>query len=344
MGCVTQPTLMLTNGASGAPLLNIQNLHVSFKLDEGLVHAVEGVNLSLDSGHVLGLVGESGCGKSMTAQSIIRIVPPPGRITKGKILLRRESQVVDVAQLSPSSREIRSIRGGDVGMIFQEPMSSFSPLHTIGNQIVEAICTHKPFAKHEAQERAVDLLNKVGIPDPARCVNQYPHELSGGMRQRAMIATALSCDPALLIADEPTTALDVTIQAQILDLLRQLQESLGMAVLFITHNLGVVAQVADHVTIMYLGHAVEDGPTAEIFSSPAHPYTRELLKAIPRIGKTHGQPLAAIGGSVPGPFERPHGCRFNPRCKIATTGRCDQATPEMMSISENHHVRCFRYG
>jgi peptide/nickel transport system ATP-binding protein len=230
-----------------------------------------------------------------------------------------------------------------VAMIFQEPMSSFSPLHTVGNQIIEAIRQHQDLSVRQARERAIDLLAKVGIPNPAQRVDQYPHELSGGMRQRAMIATALSCSPALLIADEPTTALDVTIQAQILDLLRQLQSSLGMAVLFITHNLGVVAQVADRVTIMYLGHAVEDGPVAAIFSTPAHPYTRELLKAIPRIGKTQGQPLAAIGGSVPGAFERPRGCRFHPRCKAFIAGRCDQEIPEMVSISEDHQVRCFLY-
>jgi len=334
---------MATNNTSGVPLLSIQNLHVSFQLDEGLVHAVEGVNLNLDSGQVLGLVGESGCGKSVTAQSVLRIVPRPGRITSGQILYRRGSQVIDIAQLSPNSREIRTIRGCDVGMIFQEPMSSFSPLHTVGNQIIEAIRTHQSITPSQARVKAADLLADVGIPDPNRCLNQYPHELSGGMRQRAMIASALSCSPSLLIADEPTTALDVTIQAQILDLLHHLQESLGMSVLFITHNLGVVAQVADQVTIMYLGHAVENGPVTEIFSSPAHPYTQELLKAIPRIGKTQGQRLAAIGGSVPGPFERPRGCRFNPRCKAFIKGKCDQETPEMVSISDNHQVRCFLY-
>jgi oligopeptide/dipeptide ABC transporter ATP-binding protein len=339
-----QPTPMPAECASGAPLLDICNLHVAFPLDEGLVHAVEGVSLRLDAGHVLGLVGESGCGKSVTAQSVLRIVPRPGRITSGQILLRRGSLVVDIAQLSPTGREIRTIRGQDVAMIFQEPMSSFSPLHTIGNQIVEAIRQHQALSARQARVRAIDLLAQVGIPNPGQRVDQYPHELSGGMRQRAMIATALSCNPSLLIADEPTTALDVTIQAQILDLLRQLQESLGMAVLFITHNLGVVAQVADNVTIMYLGHAVENGPVADIFAAPAHPYTRELLKAIPRIGKTQGQPLAAIKGSVPGPFERPGGCRFHPRCKDFIAGRCDKEIPEMVPITEHHQVRCFLYG
>jgi peptide/nickel transport system ATP-binding protein len=339
-----QPTLMPAESAGGTPLLNIINLHVAFPLDEGMVHAVEGVSLRLDSGHVLGLVGESGCGKSVTAQSVLRIVPRPGRITGGQILLRRGSQVVDVARLSTSGREIRSIRGKDVAMIFQEPMSSFSPLHTIGNQIVEAIRQHQPLSARQARERAIELLEKVGISNPTQRVDQYPHELSGGMRQRAMIATALSCNPALLIADEPTTALDVTIQAQILDLLRQLQESMGMAVLFITHNLGVVAQVADQVTIMYLGQAVENGPVASIFAEPAHPYTRELLRSIPRIGKTQGQRLAAIGGNVPGPFERPQGCRFHPRCKEFISGRCDQTMPEMVALSDDHQVRCVLYG
>lgn len=338
-----QPTPMPDDHVSAPPLLEVRDLQVAFPLDEGLVHAVEGVSLRLHPGHVLGLVGESGCGKSVTAQSVLRIVPRPGRIIGGQILLRRGSQVVDIAQLSPSGREIRSIRGCDVAMIFQEPMSSFSPVHTIGNQIVEAIRQHQPLNQHQARERAIDLLAKVGISNPTHRVNQYPHELSGGMRQRAMIATALSCNPALLIADEPTTALDVTIQAQILDLLRQLQESLGMAVLFITHNLGVVAQVADRVTIMYLGQAVEEGLVSTIFATPAHPYTRELLRSIPRIGKTQGQRLAAIGGSVPGPFERPKGCRFHPRCKEFILGRCDQTMPEMLSLSDDHHVRCFLY-
>ena len=330
-------------------LLEIKNLCVSFPLDEGLVKAVDGVDLHLERGTVLGVVGESGCGKSVTAQSILRIVPRPGRIDAGEIWLSRlpagasgPGETVDLARLSPSGKQIRSIRGKEISMIFQEPMSSFSPLYTIGSHIMEAILEHRKMPRREAHELAVELLAKVGIPHPARRVDQYPHELSGGMRQRAMIAVALSCNPDLLIADEPTTALDVTIQAQILDLMRDLQEETGMAILFITHNLGAIAQIADRVAIMYLGKVMEEGLVREIFHDPRHPYTRDLLLAVPRIGKTRGQKLAAIGGGIPNPFERPPGCRFHPRCKEFLPGTCDAAEPLVSRITESHQVRCFR--
>jgi peptide/nickel transport system ATP-binding protein len=328
-------------------LLEIKQLRVIFPLDEGKVRSVDGIDLEIERGTVLGLVGESGCGKSVTAQSILRIVPKPGRIEHGQILLHRQTaggaeQIVDIAQLNPTGKEIRAIRGQDVGMVFQEPMSSFSPLYTIGSHLNEAILEHQKTSAQAARELGVELLGKVGIPNPARRFDQYPHELSGGMRQRAMIAIALACNPSLLIADEPTTALDATIQAQILDLMRSLQRNLGMAILFITHNLGAVAQLADRVAIMYLGRVVEQGTVREIFHDPRHPYTRDLLRAIPQIGKTRGQRLASIGGGIPSPFDRPSGCPFHPRCKECELGVCDAGEPQVAQFSETHRVWCFR--
>jgi oligopeptide/dipeptide ABC transporter ATP-binding protein len=330
------------------PLLEISDLCVTFPLDEGLVKAVDGVSFTIERETVVGVVGESGCGKSVTAQSILRIVPHPGRIDGGQILFHRftaradqKLETTDIARLDSSGKQIRAIRGKDIAMIFQEPMSSFSPLYTIGSHISEAILEHQKISKKAAHELAIELLAKVGISNPARRVDQYPHELSGGMRQRAMIAVAISCNPALLIADEPTTALDVTIQAQILDLMRTLQEEIGMGILFITHNLGAVAQVADRIAIMYLGKIVEEGPVGEIFHNPQHPYTRDLLNAIPRIGKTRHQRLAAIGGVIPSPFERPTGCTFHPRCKEFMAGICDADAPDMLQYDADHKVRCF---
>jgi peptide/nickel transport system ATP-binding protein len=318
-------------------LLEVKNLKTYFYTEDGVVKAVDGVDFYVNSGEVLGLVGESGCGKSVSALSIMRLIGPPGRILEGEILFEGHDLV------RATEREMMKVRGNRISMIFQQPQSALNPVFKTGDQIAEVLSIHQNLKKEAGKKRAIELLTLVGIPEPERRIEAFPHELSGGMAQRVMIAMALACEPDLLIADEPTTALDVTIQAQILDLLRQLQESLGMAVLFITHNLGVVAQVADRVSIMYLGHAVEDGSVADIFATPAHPYTRELLKAIPRIGKTQGQPLAAIKGSVPGPFERPSGCRFHPRCKDFIAGRCDQSLPEMLPISEDHQVRCFLY-
>lgn len=330
------------------PLLEISDLRVVFPLDEGLVKAVDGVNLTIERESVVGVVGESGCGKSVTAQSILRIVPRPGRIETGKICFHRfvsrekqKAETVDIAQLNPAGRQIRAIRGKDIAMIFQEPMSSFSPLYTIGSHICEAILEHEKISKKAARTMAIDLLAKVGIANPARRVDQYPHELSGGMRQRAMIAIAISCNPALLIADEPTTALDVTIQAQILDLMRSLQEEFGMSILFITHNLGAVAQIADRIAIMYLGKIMEEGSVGEVFHNPQHPYSRDLLNAIPRIGKTRHQRLAAIGGVIPNPFERPAGCTFHPRCKEFMPGVCDVDVPPLTQYNADHQVRCF---
>jgi peptide/nickel transport system ATP-binding protein len=331
-------------------LLEIKDLRVSFPLEEGTVRAVEGVDLVVRRGEVLGVVGESGCGKSVTAHSILRIIPPPGRIDGGQILFHRSSNsgannngIVDLARLHPTGSEIRTIRGKDIAMIFQEPMSSFSPVHTIGSQIAEAILLHQDVTPAQAREMTIELLRLVGIPGAAERVDSFPHQFSGGMRQRAMIAMALSCNPALLIADEPTTALDVTIQAQILDLMRGLQERLGMAVMFITHNLGVIAQIADSIAIMYLGQVVEYGPVREILRNPKHPYTVDLLRAVPRLGKTAKQRLVAIEGSIPSPFERPTGCPFHPRCRQAIQGRCDVQTPAVTRLSDSHTVRCLLY-
>jgi oligopeptide/dipeptide ABC transporter ATP-binding protein len=331
-------------------LLEIKDLRVSFPLDEGTVRAVEGVNLTLRRGEVLGVVGESGCGKSITAHSVLRIIPHPGRIDAGQILFHPAGQsgangnkVIDLARLDPTGSEIRNIRGKDIAMIFQEPMSSFSPVHTIGNQISEAILLHQKVTKEKAREITIELLRLVGISGADQRVDNYPHQFSGGMRQRAMIAMALSCNPALLIADEPTTALDVTIQAQILELMRGLQKRLGMAVMFITHNLGVIAQIADTVAIMYLGQVVEYGPVREILRNPKHPYTVDLLRAVPRLGKTAGQRLVAIEGSIPSPFQRPSGCPFHPRCSRAMAGRCEIHMPAVTQLDAQHSVRCLLY-
>jgi peptide/nickel transport system ATP-binding protein len=332
-------------------LLEIKDLKISFPLDEGVVRAVEGVSLTVRRGEVLGVVGESGCGKTVTAQSVLRIIPSPGRIDAGQILFHAPSVsessnangVVDIAKVSATGREIREIRGKDIAMIFQEPMSSFSPVHTIGSQIMEAILLHQSVTPEQARQETIELLRLVGISGAEQRVDNYPHQFSGGMRQRAMIAMALSCNPSLLIADEPTTALDVTIQAQILDLIRGLQKRIGMAVMFITHNLGVIAQIADTVAIMYLGQVVEYGPVREILRNPKHPYTVDLLRAVPRLGKTAGQRLVAIEGSIPSPFQRPSGCPFHPRCSRAMQGRCEVHMPTLTQLDVQHSVRCLLY-
>jgi peptide/nickel transport system ATP-binding protein len=328
-------------------LLEIKDLRVSFPLDEGAVRAVEGVDLTMRRGEVLGIVGESGCGKTVTAQSVLRIIPPPGRIDAGQILFHPPGSngkgAVDLAHLDPTGSEIRKIRGKDIAMIFQEPMSSFSPVHTIGSHIIEAILLHQDVTQAKAREMTIELLRLVGISGAEQRVDNYPHQFSGGMRQRAMIAMALSCAPSLLIADEPTTALDVTIQAQILDLMRGLQKRLGMAVMFITHNLGVIAQIADTVAIMYLGQVVEYGPVREILRNPKHPYTVDLLRAVPRLGKSAGQRLVAIEGSIPSPFHRPSGCPFHPRCSRMMPGRCEVHMPVLTQLDEGHSVRCLLY-
>jgi oligopeptide/dipeptide ABC transporter ATP-binding protein len=325
-------------------LLSVNNLKTYFFQDEGTVKAVDGATFNVYAGQTLGVVGESGCGKSVTAQSILRIIERPGRIVDGEITLRRASGVeIDLTQLRPNSREMRAVRGAEIGLVFQEPMTSFSPVHTVGNQIVEAIRLHCGTNKHQARERAVEILGQVGIPKPDRRIDEYAFELSGGLRQRAMIAAALSCDPRLLIADEPTTALDVTTQAQILDLLRQLQEQRGMAIMLITHNLGVIAEMADDVAVMYLGRVVEEGPVDDLFHAPKHPYTQALLRSIPSIESTPRVKLPTISGSVPHPYNRPLGCPFHPRCSDSMPGTCDQQEPILQSVNERQKASCFLY-
>ena len=322
------------------PLLEIGDLHTSFFLDEGELRAVDGVDLTVHRGRTLGIIGESGCGKSVLAQSLLRIVPPPGRITGGRMLLRAPgSEPVDIAALDPFGEEIRRIRGGVVSMVFQEPMTSLSPVHSIGEQVAETILVHTGAGRQEAAERTVELLDLVGIPDPRGRMESYPHQLSGGLRQRAVIAMALACNPALLIADEPTTALDVTVQAQIIELLKSLQERFGMAILFITHDLGLIAAMADEVAVMYLGRIVERAPVERIFADPLHPYTEGLLGSVPRLGRGRGR-IEPIPGTVPLPIGMPPRCGFLSRCRKAVPGRCDAGVPPLLEVEENRQVRC----
>jgi oligopeptide/dipeptide ABC transporter ATP-binding protein len=334
------------------PLVEVRNLKTQFFLDEGTVHAVDGADFTLYRGETLGVVGESGCGKSVTARSILRIVPRPGRITQGEILYHRRvardagevTEVIDLTTLDERGPEIRSIRGAEISMVFQEPMTSLSPVHTLGSQIVEAILLHQEVSQEEARELAIEMLDRVGMPQPRRTVDRYPHELSGGMRQRGMIAMALSCQPALLIADEPTTALDVTTEAQILQLMRSLQSDLGMAIMFITHNLGVIAQMTEHVIVMYLGKVVEEATVDEIFYNPKHPYTEALLRSIPRVGRKSRQRLESIKGNVPDPYNIPPGCPYFPRCNYFMPGRCDVIEPPYFEVGPGHRARCLLYG
>jgi peptide/nickel transport system ATP-binding protein len=331
------------------PLLSVRNLKTYFAQDEGTVKAVDGVNLDLYPGATLGIVGESGCGKSVTARSILRIVDRPGRIVEGEIHFRRPAAnggsgaTVDLARLDSNGSEMRSIRGAEIALIFQEPMSSFSPVHTVGNQIIEAILLHQKLNRREARDRAIDMLKRVGVSSPEERVNQLSNQLSGGLRQRAMIAMALSCHPTLLIADEPTTALDVTTQTQILELMRRLQREDGMAIMLITHDLGVVAEMATDVAVMYLGRVVEQAPVDAIFHAPRHPYTRALLRSIPRMRSRSRERLAPIAGAVPHPYDRPTGCPFHPRCAEFMAGRCDREAPVLKPVDDRHAVSCFLY-
>jgi peptide/nickel transport system ATP-binding protein len=338
----------------------VRDLKTYFFQDDGLVKAVDGASFDVYAGKTLGIVGESGCGKSVTARSILRIVDRPGKIVGGQILLRQDGRTasrqvgksvsrqedattVDLAQLKADGAEMRAINGGEIGLIFQEPMTSFSPVHTIGNQIVEAIRLHQKMSKQAARARAIELLRLVGIPRPEGRVDEYAHQLSGGLRQRAMIAMALAADPRLLIADEPTTALDVTTQAQILDLLRELQEGTGMAIVLITHDLGVIAEMADDVVVMYLGRVVEEGPVDDIFYAPKHPYTRALLRSIPTIDAPPRRMLPTISGSIPHPYNRPSGCPFHTRCPEFMPGLCDVYEPLLTQVSAGQKAACFLY-
>ncbi len=324
------------------PLLSVRNLAVHFPLDEGLVKAVDGVSFDVRGGRTTAIVGESGCGKSMTARAILRILDKPGRIVDGQILWRGGGRLTDITALKPGGKEIRALRWKDISLIFQEPMTSFSPVHTIGNQIMEAVRLHSDLDKKAIRQRAIKSLRDVGIPEPELRIDYYPYQLSGGLRQRAMIAMALVCNPDLVIADEPTTALDVTTQAQILDLLMDLQKRHGMAIIIITHDLGVVAQMADDVVVMYLGRVVEQGPVDDIFHNPKHPYTRALLRSTPQMRMDKGEKLATIEGSIPHPFERPPGCPFHNRCADFMKGTCDVREPMLQPIGDQQ-VSCFLY-
>jgi oligopeptide/dipeptide ABC transporter ATP-binding protein len=325
-------------------ILTVQDLKTHFFLEEGVLKAVDGVDFAIKTEQTLGMIGESGCGKSVTAQSILRIVPKPGRIVSGKIVLSRNGAgSMDLANLDPHGSAIRSIRGKDISMIFQEPMTSLSPVHTIGNQIMESLLIHRTRDKKEAEEIAVDMLNRVGISNASQRIKEYPHQLSGGLRQRAMIAMALSCHPALLIADEPTTALDVTVQAQILELIKSLQEQFGMSVLYITHDLGVIAEISDSVAVMYLGKVVEFADVGSLFKRPLHPYTKLLLKSIPKLGRKARTRLEAIKGTVPIPLDPPEECGFRSRCPDLDNGICRRGIPPLVEAEPGHFVRCHYY-
>jgi oligopeptide/dipeptide ABC transporter ATP-binding protein len=317
-----------------APLLQVEDLRISFVHDENVVTVIEDVNFTVDAGEVFGVVGESGCGKSVTALSIMRLLPPSARIESGRILFEGR----DIAGLSPAA--LRKIRGNEISMIFQEPMTSLNAVLTVGEQIIEPLMLHQRMSRRQARDRAVEMLALVGIPAPDRRVAEYPHQLSGGMRQRVMIAIALACNPKLLIADEPTTALDVTIQAQILELLKELQEQFGMAVMIITHDLGVIAEFAREVMVMYSGRVVERAKVADIFERPIHPYTQGLLKSIPPLDDDV-EHLDTIEGVVPSPYDPPSGCRFNPRCPHAREP-CLKIVPPLFDFGDSRRAACIK--
>jgi oligopeptide/dipeptide ABC transporter ATP-binding protein len=322
-------------------VLEVENLKTHFFIDEGVVPAVNGVSFKIKRGSFFAIVGESGCGKSVTAYSILRLVKKPGKIVDGKILLKtKDGSRFDISSMNEKSEDLFKIRGGFVSMIFQEPLTALSPLYTIGNQISEGILLHQPVSKKEAEQLSIDMLKKVGIPGAEKRYHQYPHELSGGMRQRAMIAMALVCKPELLIADEPTTALDVTIQAQILKMIKKFQKEMDMSVIFITHDLGVVAQTADEVVVMYLGRAVEQADVRTLLKRPKHPYTKSLLDSLPGTHSRRDR-LKSIRGSVPNPSDIPQGCPFHPRCDEMVKGICDiGGVPPLLDIGNGHLCAC----
>ncbi len=327
-------------------VLKVENLHTYFHTTLGTVRALNGVSYTVPKGKVLGIVGESGCGKSVTSLSIMQLVPHPGKIEQGKITFNTARSVagkngwVDITSFDRHSDEMHQIRGNEISMIFQEPMTSLNPIFTIGEQIAETILLHQGVDKSEARQRSIDILSRVNMPNPERIIDNYPHQLSGGMRQRAMIALALSCTPTMLIADEPTTALDVTTEAQILDLMRELQADIGMSIMFITHNLGVVAQICDNVAVMYLGRIVERASVDDLFHNSKHPYAAALLQSIPRLGSRTREKLKVIRGTVPDPYSIVPGCPFHPRCDSFMPGVCDKSMPKITPVEPNHYVRC----
>ncbi|MES0884552.1 ABC transporter ATP-binding protein [Roseibium sp. SCP14] len=322
-------------------ILEIEDLKISFNLRDGTVNAVNGVSFSVRPGEVLGVVGESGSGKSLTARAIMNLLPRAADVTGGRVRFRKgDGTVLDILKEKRESATMRALRGGSIGMIFQEPMTALSPVHSIGKQIMTTLNLHTDLSKKAQVDRAAELLDLVQMPKPMEMLKKYPHQLSGGMRQRAMIAMALSCNPSLLLADEPTTALDVTTEAQILDLIMSLQDKMNMAVLFITHNFGVVAEIADRVTVMYLGNDVETASVDDIFYAPKHPYTRALLKSIPRLDGQKKHRLQTIEGMVPDPFNLPSGCVFHTRCTEALSGRCEISAPEPTHFDNAQMARC----
>ncbi len=325
-------------------ILEIINLKTYFYLEDTVVRAVDGVSVSLNRKTTLGLVGESGCGKSVTARSVMQLIQsPPGKIVGGEIwLYRNGGGSVNIASLNPRGPEIRSIRGAEISMVFQEPMTSLNPLYTVGFQIAEAVELHQKVSRNEAMDRALEMLTKVQICEPAQRINEYPHQLSGGMRQRVMIALALSCNPSILIADEPTTALDVTVQAQILDLMRELQNDFDSSIILITHNLGVVSQMADHVAVMYLGKIVEYADVNTLYHDPLHPYTIGLLDSVPVFGRKGDKVLVPIKGMVPTPSDVIPGCAFEPRCP-KTMDICSHKAPLLKPAQSGHDVACWLF-
>ena len=334
------------------PLLKVDDLKAYFFMDEGTVKAVDGVSFDVYPGKVVGIVGESGCGKSVTMKAILRILEPSAKIISGKVILRSRvngddpnspEELIELTSLHPNSKTLRRIRGSEIALIPQEPMAAFSPVHTVGSQIMETILLHQEVSKQEARQIAIDVFRAVGISMPEQRIDAYSWELSGGLRQRAIIAMALSCNPRLLIADEPTTAIDVTTQAQILKLLRSLQEERQMAIIFITHDLGVIAQMADEVVVMYLGMVMEKGPVDAIFKNAQHPYTQALLRSIPSVQSKSRVKLPTIAGSIAHPFNRPAGCPFHPRCNRFIQGVCNVNQPRLMQMGEEHFVSCFLY-
>ena len=323
-------------------ILEVKDLHVQFHLEQATIRAVDGVSFSLNRKRTLGIVGESGCGKSITAMAIMRLIQsPPGKITQGTISLRlNNNEIIDITSLSAKGPAMRNIRGAEIAMIFQEPMTSLNPIYTIGAQIAESVMLHQHLSKKDALDAALDMLKKVHISAPETRIKQYPHQLSGGMRQRVMIALAMCCNPSILIADEPTTALDVTVQAQILDLMSRLQDSFDSSIIMITHNLGVISDIADDTAVMYLGRIVEQAPTRELFDNPLHPYTRGLLNSVPVLGKKNQKKLVPIPGMVPSPTVELKSCAFAPRCSLKKP-ECENSIPPLCEVCPGHFLACF---
>jgi len=325
-------------------IISVKNLKTYFYTNQRCNKAINGVSMDIKRGKTLCIVGESGCGKSVTATSVMQLLPKLSRIEEGEITYYSGDERGDIRidQLDRNGKEMRALRGKDIAMIFQDPMTALNPVYTIGWQIVEMIRSHEKISKKEAKERGLKLLTDMGIPNPQKRIDQYPHEFSGGMRQRAMIAMAMSCNPKVLIADEPTTALDVTIQAQIFELMDHLKKEYNTAIMMITHDMGVVCELADDVAVMYMGNIIESGTAREVLGTPAHPYTRALLKSIPVLGKGGDQDINPIKGSTPDPFHRPSGCQFAPRCDYACA-ECDKCMPDEVVMEGTHMVRCARY-